>query len=99
MVRRLLWTIPLGILLAIAGGYAVLASFTPRYRAVHLLEANHDFILYRPSAEFTGSLAEQERTLFFSASVLDSVLSDPSLRAAQSLSDPKCAEENLRANS
>ena len=92
------WAVPVGLVLACLAAFAVLATFEPRFRAQYLLEANEDYILYRDVFKSMGDLAKTEKTIFFNEIVIRPVLSDPSLRAAPSLSDPEEAERNLRDN-
>ena len=91
------WSIPLGLVLACLAGLAVLKSFVPEYRAMHLVEANSDFILYKGVMPTVDDLAKTERPILFNHLVLDPVLSDPGLRLAPSLSDPENAENSLRS--
>lgn len=96
--RTWYWAIPVGLVLACMAGFGVLATFEPRYRAQHLIEANEDFILYKGVMQTVDDLARTEKTIFFNEVVLRPVLSDPALRNAPSLSDPKLAERNIRQN-
>ena len=97
---RRYWPIalPIGVNLAGAVACAVLQSFVPMYRATHLLEANHDFVVFKHVMPALKNLERTEKPLFFNAIVLDPVLADQSLQAAPSLSDPESAEANLRKN-
>ena len=97
---RRYWPIalPVGTILAGVVAYAVLQSFVPMYRATHLLEANHDFVVFKHVMPALKNMERTEKPLFFNAIVLDPVLTDQSLRAAPGLSDPESAEANLRKN-
>ena len=86
-----------GVLFAAAALVISLLTYTPRYKASHLLEANNDFILYQNVMPKLENLAETEAPIVFSSLVLDAVLQDPSLRNAPSLSNPDQADRNLRA--
>ncbi|QEF99607.1 Tyrosine-protein kinase YwqD [Stieleria maiorica] len=92
------WAVPVGLVLACLAAFSVLATFEPRFRAQHLIEANQDYILYRDVFNTVRDLAGTEKTIFFDEIVLRPVLSDPELRAAPSLSDPEEAERNIRKN-
>ena len=88
------WTIPIGAILAFLGALAVIASYVPRFRAVHLLERTEDSF----APEWKRDLSDTERDFVFNSHVLHAVLDDSELRKAPSLSDPATAKQNLRAN-
>lgn len=92
------WSVPTGIVLASMVAIATLQSFVPRYRASHLLERNVEYILFPQVQNLAAIDLIKERTLLFSAEVLDPILADPKVQTAPSLSDPSCAEVNLRKN-
>lgn len=95
--RHWAWCIPLGLLLAAAGSAGVWYTFTPEYEATHLLEVNRDFVVFPGFGAVSDSdIARTERPIIMSALVLDSVLADPSLSDAPSLSKPATAERELR---
>lgn len=96
--RSWYWAVPVGLVLACLAAFAVLATFEPRFRAQHLIEANEDYILYRDVFKSVGDLAKTEKAIFYNEIVIRPVLTDPNLRAAPSLSDPEEAERNLRDN-
>ncbi len=70
------WSVPTGIVLACMVAIATLQSFVPRYRAAHLLELNVEYLIYRGQAPAAIDVIK-ERTLLFSANVLDPILADP----------------------
>ncbi|QDT06296.1 Tyrosine-protein kinase ptk [Rubripirellula lacrimiformis] len=98
-VRRCwFWAVPIGLVLASLAGFVVLKTFVPRYKAIHLLEANQDYVVFKGVMPMVDDLVRTERALFLNPIVLDPVLSDPDLRSAPSLSDPETAEAQLRKN-
>lgn len=80
--------IPLGLGLAGVVGFLVYKNFNPEYQATDILEANHDYILFKGIINAPNNLARVEQQLITNSMVLDPVLSDPDVCKAPSLRDP-----------
>ena len=92
------WAIPTGVVFAALAAFAVFKMFVPLYESTHILEANQDYVVFKGVIPANNDLAKTERQLIFNSLVLDPVLSEPGIREAPSLSDPRTAEQNLMAN-
>ncbi|MCS7470759.1 hypothetical protein NZK35_29250 [Stieleria sp. ICT_E10.1] len=98
ILRRLRWSVPLGILFAAIGGYSVVATVTPRFKASFVLSANHAPDFEAHTATHSSHLADREKEFVLSESVLDPVLSDPAIERSPTLSNSELAAETLRQN-
>tara|TARA_R110002049_G_scaffold285698_2_gene466834 strand:+ start:47574 stop:49889 length:2316 start_codon:yes stop_codon:yes gene_type:complete len=92
------WAIPVGVVFAAAAAFFVFKSFVPKYESTHILEANQDYVVFKGVIPPSNDLAKTEKQLILNPLVLDPVLSEPGVRQAPSLSDPRTAEQNLQAN-
>ena len=92
------WAVPFGAILAAVTAFAVLKTFTPKYRASHLLKANPDYVVFQGVMPTVSDLARSERLLLLNPQVIDPVLADPEIRQAPSLQAPDTAEFKLRQN-
>ncbi|PAY19932.1 hypothetical protein CKO51_08860 [Rhodopirellula sp. SM50] len=86
------------MLFGLIAGYSVLATVTPRFKASFVLSANHapDFETHTPT--HSSHLADREKELVLSESVLESVLSDPAIERSPTLSNSELTAETLRQN-
>ncbi|MEO1524112.1 MAG: hypothetical protein AAFX06_01690 [Planctomycetota bacterium] len=78
--------------------WIALATFTPRYRASHLLESNTEFILYKDVMPVFHDLADTERAVVMNSVVLDSVLVDPDVLSVIDRDNLATAQQHLRRN-
>ncbi|QDV81300.1 hypothetical protein [Planctomycetes bacterium TBK1r] len=95
---RMRWSVPLGILFALIGGYSVVATYTPRFRASVVLSANPSGFVQAEQALISGVLADREKELVVSETVLDPVLADPAIERSPTLSNAELAAKTLRQN-
>lgn len=92
------WAVPVGTLLACVTAIWINESFVPKYQASHWLQASNDYLVFKGVMPSIRDLAGTERSMFYSPIVIEPVLSNPRLRTAPSLSNPKTAERNLIKN-
>ncbi|QDV45025.1 hypothetical protein Enr13x_48980 [Stieleria neptunia] len=97
ILRRLRWSLPVGILFGLIAGYSVLATVTPRYKASFVL-SEHAPEFQAHTSTHSSHLADREKELVLSESVLESVLSDPAIERSPTLSKSELAAETLRQN-
>lgn len=95
--RCWLWAIPLGLALAAGASYFVFKTFVPEYEATHVLEANHDYVVFKGVLAAPKDIARVERQLLTNSLVLDPVLVDPEVCQAPSLRNPEAREKNIRS--
>ena len=82
--------------MATIGSFAVWLTFVPEFEAIHIMQANQDFVLSRDLMEVQKDLVRNERPLIMSPLVLDEVLALPELKSVPSLSNPDTAEFEIR---
>jgi succinoglycan biosynthesis transport protein ExoP len=87
---------PTGLVLACIAACVVMYNFVPKYKASHLLEANHDYLVFEDVMPAIENLARSEKPILLNSVIIEAVLAKPEVRAVESLSDPMEAEPILR---
>ncbi|WP_164101195.1 polysaccharide biosynthesis tyrosine autokinase [Candidatus Laterigemmans baculatus] len=91
------WALPMGLMLAAVASYFVFQTFVPEYQATHVLEANHDYVVFKGVLAAPRDFSRVERQLLTNSLVLDPVLADPEVCEAPSLRNAESREREIRS--